>query len=95
MVTLIEKLEIKTKELEGLLIKNYENLSEKDIEKTISVTGWSKSRIENFRLKQEVEKLEQKVKELEKYEEQIENLEQNVVEILTKVKEKEDQEITY
>jgi len=36
-----------------------------------------------------------KIEELTVFKEQIENLEQNVVEILTKVKEKEDQEITY
>lgn len=42
-----------------------------------------------------IEVLEKKVKELTVFKEQIENLEQNIVGILTKVKEKEDQEITY
>jgi len=43
----------------------------------------------------EISELEQKVKKLTVFKEQIEDLEKKTVEILTKVKKEEDQEITY
>jgi len=91
----IEQLKIKAKELKELLIKDYNLVDENNKEEITQLTTLSKVLYERFKLRQELKELKEKVEELTVFKEQIENLEQNVVEILTKVKEKEDQEITY
>jgi len=91
----IEQLKIKAKELKELLIKDYNLVDENNKEEITQLTTLSKVLYERFKLRQELKELKEKVEELTVFKERIENLEQNVVEILTKVKEKEDQEITY
>ena len=91
----IEQLKIKAKELKELLIKDYNLVDENNKEEIIQLTTLSKVLYERFKLRQEIKELKEKVRELTVFKEQIEDLEKKTVEILTKVKKEEDEEITY
>jgi len=60
-----KQLELKAKELEQILVSNYNAISEKDKEEIISLTTLAKSRMEIFKLKQEVKELKKESEEKE------------------------------
>jgi len=88
MVNTINTLTERNKELESLKkeLKEYKEAS-------ISLIADQRKRIAKETA--EIRELKQEVKELTVFKEQIKELEKKTVDILTKVKKEEDQEITY